>query len=274
MATKKVVDATAQEEVPYDLSKGAIYAAMGAVMVEVEAIGKDKQNVQQKFKYRGIDDAYNALHPLLAKHKIITVPRVINMVSRHSVPTRNGGNLNYTMINVEYDFICCVDGSKITVGPMLSEGMDAADKSCAKALASGHKYAIFQTWCIPTSDMPDGDAETHDVVGPASIMPMAAVLPQQQPAQLMPNVPTNSAPAQQSNNEIVIDTEASASVTADMVINMATDMYKTLPALREFWVLQQPAISVLQTKFPSQYQRVTKAFGDLKHKLENQQENK
>ena len=190
MATAKKapakIAAPNKEALPIDTTKPAIFGAMASVMDQVGAIGKDSANKQQGWKFRGIDAAYNAIHPLLALNRIITVPRVTGLISRMTVPTKNGGTMNYTMLSVEYDFVCTIDGSKITVGPIYGEGMDSADKSTAKALAVGHKYAIFQTWCIPTSDMPDGDAETPDVVMPVGLMPMAP-----QPAGLLPQQPAN-----------------------------------------------------------------------------------
>ena len=37
-----------------------IYAAINAVMQEVGAVGKNKQNKEQKYVYRGIDDVMTA----------------------------------------------------------------------------------------------------------------------------------------------------------------------------------------------------------------------
>ena len=51
-----------------------IYQAISAVMADVEAIKKDKDNRQQGFKFRGIDDVYNAVHPILAKHGVFSLP--------------------------------------------------------------------------------------------------------------------------------------------------------------------------------------------------------
>src|ERR1700761_9152159 len=55
----------------------AIVPAMGEVMKGIDAIGKDRKNEQQKYRFRGIDDVYNMLHTLLAVHPIITNPVVL-----------------------------------------------------------------------------------------------------------------------------------------------------------------------------------------------------
>jgi len=139
-----------------------INQAMGKVLKDCVAIAKDRRNQQQGFQYRGVDDAYNALHPVMAKHGVFTIPRVLK-IKREERQTKAGGTLTYTIMDVEYDFICCEDGSKITAGPIKGEAMDTADKSCNKALAMAHKYILFQTFMIPT-EQEDADATTYDVL--------------------------------------------------------------------------------------------------------------
>ena len=46
-----------------------IYESITKIMEEVPAIGKDKVNKVQGFKFRGIDDVMNALQPLLSKNE-------------------------------------------------------------------------------------------------------------------------------------------------------------------------------------------------------------
>jgi hypothetical protein len=41
--------------------------------------------------------------------------------------------------------------------------MDSGDKSSNKAMSVAHKYALLQAFCIPTKDIDDPDAETHEV---------------------------------------------------------------------------------------------------------------
>lgn len=47
-----------------------IFGAIIGVMEDVGAVGKDQKNTKQNYKYRGIDDVMNALHPALVKNKI------------------------------------------------------------------------------------------------------------------------------------------------------------------------------------------------------------
>jgi cbb3-type cytochrome oxidase cytochrome c subunit len=41
--------------------------------------------------------------------------------------------------------------------------MDSGDKSCNKAMASAHKYAIIQIFAIPTAEMIDSETENYEV---------------------------------------------------------------------------------------------------------------
>ena len=47
----------------------------------------------------------------------------------------------------------------------MGEGMDAGDKASNKAMAVALKYALFQTFCIPTEEMADDDPDrqVHEV---------------------------------------------------------------------------------------------------------------
>ena len=138
-----------------------IYAAMAAVMADMNAIGKDKKCQQgASFNYRGIDDVYNAINPLLGKHKIFVLPRAEERTTE-SRTTRNGANMEIVTVRMRYTF-AHEDGSSVeccTIG----EAMDSGDKATNKAMAIAHKYAILQTFCIPTEDMPDPDAEAHQL---------------------------------------------------------------------------------------------------------------
>lgn len=52
-----------------------IHEKIPAIIGEVKAVGKDHLNEAQKYKFRAIDDVYNALNSVLAKHKVSIIPR-------------------------------------------------------------------------------------------------------------------------------------------------------------------------------------------------------
>lgn len=137
-----------------------IYKSINNVMCDVGAIGKGKYNAEQKFNYRGVEDVMNALQPLFIKHKLFAVPEVLAH-TREERTTKSGGRLMYSIIKMKYTFYAA-DGSYVAVS-VIGEGMDTADKSSNKAMSVAFKYACFQLFCIPTEEMLDPDADTHEV---------------------------------------------------------------------------------------------------------------
>lgn len=136
-----------------------IYESITKIMEDIPAIGKDKVNSQQHFKFRGIDDVMNVMQPILAKHKVFVVPQVLEQTREERV-TSKGGNLIYSMLRIKFIFYA-EDGTyveAITEG----EGMDSGDKASNKAMSIAFKYALFQVFCIPTEEMLDPDQETQE----------------------------------------------------------------------------------------------------------------
>lgn len=143
----------------------SVYTLISAVMKDLAESGikKDHKNSQQGYKFRGIDDVYNSLSPIMSKHGLIILPRVL---TRECVErtTKSGGALFYSFVEVEFDFVSAADGSMHTV-KTFGEAMDSADKSTNKAMSAAYKYACIQAFCIPTEGDNDADATTHDVKG-------------------------------------------------------------------------------------------------------------
>jgi len=141
-----------------------VYKAINAVQAELSSVGitKDRRNMQGSgYNFRGIDDVYNAIAPLLASHRLCILPRVLTRecVERAS---KSGGALFYVTVEVEFDFVSAEDGSKHTV-KTFGEAMDSGDKATNKAMSAAYKYAAFQAFSIPTEADNDADAHTHSV---------------------------------------------------------------------------------------------------------------
>lgn len=140
-----------------------VYTLISAVMKDLaeNGITKDRKNAQQGYAFRGIDDVYNSLSPIMSKHGLVILPRVL---TRECVErtTKSGGALFYSFVEVEYDFVSASDGSTHTV-KTFGEAMDSADKSTNKAMSAAYKYACIQAFCIPTEGDNDADGQTHDV---------------------------------------------------------------------------------------------------------------
>jgi hypothetical protein len=142
-----------------------VYQAINAVQSELAKTGisKDRKNTQGSgYMFRGIDDVYNTLSPMLSRQGLCILPR---MISRSCVErtSKSGGALFYVTVEAEFDFVCAEDGSKHIVRTF-GEAMDSGDKATNKAMSAAYKYAAFQAFAIPTEADNDADATTHEVV--------------------------------------------------------------------------------------------------------------
>jgi hypothetical protein len=148
----------------------AVYSAIAAVQGELAKVGiaKESENTSQNYKFRGIDAVYGALSPLLAKHGLCVLPRIVNreMHERVTIKEWNGQKkesvLFYVTVEAEFDFVAVEDGSAHTVRTY-GEAMDSGDKATNKAMSAAYKYAAFMAFAIPTEGDNDADATTHEV---------------------------------------------------------------------------------------------------------------
>lgn len=145
-----------------------VYAAINKVAAAlcVKGVGKGRTastGASGSYKFRGIDDFYNALAPELAAHGLCILPRCQHreVVERQSASNKA---LFYTTVTMEFDFVAAADGSKHTVGPFYGEAMDSGDKATNKAMSAAFKYCVMQAFAIPVEGQSvDSETETHEV---------------------------------------------------------------------------------------------------------------
>jgi hypothetical protein len=135
-----------------------IYERMAAIMDEASPIGKDQKNKDQGYSFRGIDDVYNTLHSIFAKHQVFPVPEVLQS-TREERRTKSGGLLIYTILRIKYTFYT-IDGSNVCA-IVEGEGMDSSDKSTNKASSGALKYALLQVFLIPTVELKSQDPDNE-----------------------------------------------------------------------------------------------------------------
>lgn len=140
-----------------------VYQKIAAVQAALSKTGisKSRKNAQQGYQFRGIDEVYGALAPLLAEHRLNIIPRMLarDVTERQ---TKSGGAIFNVVVEAEFDFVSADDGS-IHVARTFGEAMDNADKATNKAMSAAYKYAALMTFAIPTEGDNDADATTHDV---------------------------------------------------------------------------------------------------------------
>lgn len=161
---------------PVAMPSHTVYQAINRVQAELAGIGisKDRRNTQGSgYNFRGIDDVYNVVSPLLAKHGLCILPRMLSRVCEER-QSKSGGALFYVTVEAEFDLVSSHDGSKHTI-KTFGEAMDSGDKATNKAMSAAYKYAAFQAFAIPTEGDNDADSTTHEVkVKATKITPMEA----------------------------------------------------------------------------------------------------
>jgi hypothetical protein len=147
-----------------------VYKAINAVQAALakDGISKSRNNQQQGYKFRGIDDVYNALSPLLAEHGLCILPRCTDRICVERINAK-GTALFYVTVRAEFDFVSSEDGSKHTV-TTYGEAMDSGDKATNKAMSAAYKYAAMQAFSIPTEGDNDADAHTHEVAATEAVV--------------------------------------------------------------------------------------------------------
>ena len=144
-----------------------VYTAISQVTADLAAhgISKGRENKQQGYAFRGIDDVYNVLSRVLANHKLVVLPRMLTRVCVERT-AKSGSAQFFVTVEAEFDLVSAIDGSCHTVRTF-GEAQDSGDKATNKAMSAAYKYAAFQTFCIPTEGDNDADATTAEPSVPA-----------------------------------------------------------------------------------------------------------
>jgi hypothetical protein len=138
----------------------SVYGAINAITAELAGSGIPKAHTNEvgQYQYRSIDDVLNRLAPLLAKHRLCVLPRIIE----REVVERVGVNqelLIAVAVRAEFMLVSVDDGSSHAVGAW-GEALDGGDKATAKAISAAYKSAMIQAFCIPVAQAEDADADT------------------------------------------------------------------------------------------------------------------
>lgn len=143
---------------------GNVIQALAAVSADLTAISKGRE--AQGYKFRGIEDMYNALHGPLARHGVVIVPRAVY----HSVTPLDFGNKtadrgwHKVSLVVEFD-VYGPGGTEDrlpTPGRVAVDAEDNTDKGFGKAMSYAYKNFCVQLFSIPTEDVAiDNEVPTY-----------------------------------------------------------------------------------------------------------------
>ncbi|MCX4987154.1 ERF family protein [Streptomyces sp. NBC_00572] len=135
-----------------------VFAVIHGVMRDVMPVGKDKQNQQQNYYFRGVDDAMSAMAGPMRNHGCFIAPEVVEHKQRP-----RGEKGTHTVITMLYRIYGPAGDCLAVTIP--GEAMDTADKSTNKAMSAALKYMLFQVFMIPVDarSIDDGDRD-HPVM--------------------------------------------------------------------------------------------------------------
>lgn len=127
----------------------------------IQGISKERKNQAQGYSFRGIDDIYNTLAPMMAKVGLVVLPAYSErQVAEHT--NAKGTMLFYVTVRGDFTFRSALDDSEVKV-TTYGEAMDSGDKATNKAMSAALKYAFMQTFTIPTEGDNDTENQTHEV---------------------------------------------------------------------------------------------------------------
>jgi len=153
-----------------------VYQKIAAVQAELAKVGISKsrknQAPGQSYNFRGIDEVYNTLAPMMADHGLCILPRIVEHSLSERGKTKNGAAIFSAVVTAEFDFVSADDGS-IHVVRTMGEAMDSSDKATNKAMSAAYKYAALMTFAIPTEGDNDADAHTPEVVANEGPQPIS-----------------------------------------------------------------------------------------------------
>jgi hypothetical protein len=136
----------------------SVFDALGLVMTDVQAVGKNNRNQQQGYDFRGIDAVINAVGPAFRKHGIIATP--LKSEARYrDVQTVNGKPSRECTVSVTYRFYG--PAGDFIDAEVPGESMDFGDKGAPKAMSVAYRIALLQVLCIPTHEV-EPDASTYE----------------------------------------------------------------------------------------------------------------
>ena len=132
----------------------------------VEVMRECSHVVNEYHRYKYAADVLEKVNASLTKHGLASVvsPNLLNM---QQVTTAKGNVEQLATVEVVITLIDSESGETLTLKG-LGSGQDSGDKSVAKAQTMALKYCYLNSLAIATSDDPEADSHTDEVMQPKS----------------------------------------------------------------------------------------------------------
>ena len=134
------------------------------VMRDCSHVAKNGTNDFHKYKYATATDVLEKVNASLTKHGLASVVTP-NLLSVQQITTAKGNVEQLSTVEVSVTLIDADSGETLTLKG-LGSGQDPSDKSVAKAQTMVLKYCYLSSLAIATSDDPEADWHTDDVMQP------------------------------------------------------------------------------------------------------------
>ncbi|MFF4523423.1 ERF family protein [Streptomyces bluensis] len=159
--TAAPVAAPIYQPAPVALAEGTpnVFGAIAAVMRDVMPVAKDKENTQQRYKFRGIDDVMSAMAGPLRAHGVFILPTI----AEHRAE-RRGEKMTHVTITMRYH-VYGPAGDCLTA-EVPGEASDFADKATNKAQSAALKYLLFTLFMIPVDGRSVDDSDNDTLIEP------------------------------------------------------------------------------------------------------------
>lgn len=136
----------------------AIYAAVWAMMGDVQGVGKhgqmDPASRMGNYKFTRYDDLKRELGAACRAHGVMLQSETINVVNERDFEDKRKTRVQIAM---RYLFTSLVDGSTVKF-EVVGESIDTSDKASGKAMTMALKTALTQAFMLAAEDTEDPDA--------------------------------------------------------------------------------------------------------------------
>ncbi|MEU1082343.1 ERF family protein [Streptomyces sp. NPDC005908] len=130
-----------------------VFAAIAAVMRDAMPVGKDQENKQQNYRFRGIDDVMSAMAGPMRRHGVFILPTIADHQQHRD------GKMTRTLITMRYSIYGPAGDCLTAYVP--GEAFDFADKSMNKAQSAALKYLLFTLFMLPVDGRSIDDGDRH-----------------------------------------------------------------------------------------------------------------
>jgi hypothetical protein len=138
-----------------------IFSKIPLIIAELGVINKNhRTNHGERYLFMGIDDIYNALNPLMARHGVFSTTQVMEYQQKERT-SKGGLPMIHTVLTVKFTFYA-TDASNVEV-VTVGEALDVSDKSSNKAMSAAHKYALKQLFIIMTGVSDDTENDNYEI---------------------------------------------------------------------------------------------------------------